>query len=437
MDNFLKNKLNDYDAGYDNSAWDNIEDRVQENNLGNDSLKNNLKGFDAGYNQNAWNNIAGKVSQNNLAFRSKLLTRKIASAAVFVGVILSSFIGYSVFNELNEQLVKSKKVPTNETLESAILIPTIKTAEKTIKNENDNISSIKEDLKDSENDDLNLKVQMPRKQKSKTISTLASPTIKKPSPELPKLYIEKNEYCLGESLNARIHNESDKNIKIRIAEKWLTKDKLSNYQLNKSGEVELELYEVNSKNNLIKIENIKIIVHDRANAKFFHKKDKQNDVPVTRFELADKNLSSVNWYVGRRLIASSQTVNYTFVNKGKYPVKLVTNNANGCKDSSTQTIRILKAYNLLATQIFNPKTETWLPMGLKKTNDSFEIKIISSDGKQAFETKNSETEWNGIIEESGKKANNGDEFYWLARLTNNKGDVREYGGSFIISSVVH
>ena len=76
-------------------------------------------------------------------------------------------------------------------------------------------------------------------------------------------------------------------------------------------------------------------------------------------------------------------------------------------------------------------------MGLKKTNDSFEIKIISSDGKQAFETKNPETEWNGIIEESGKKANNGDEFYWLARLTNNKGEVREYGGSFIISSVIH
>jgi len=62
------------------------------------------------------------------------------------------------------------------------------------------------------------------------------------------------------------------------------------------------------------------------------------------------------------------------------------------------------------------------------------LKIVSSEGKQVFYSENNTKEWNGIVEESGKKVNDGDEFYWVAKVKNSNGNIHEYGGSFIVSS---
>ncbi|GEM_PF-1929007 len=437
MEEFLRSKLNNYDAGFDESAWEAIEGQVKENNNSLDSLRDNLKGYDAGFNQNAWNNIAGRVQQNNLAYKSKLATKRIAGAAAIIsGVLLSGFFGYSFLNSSsNEQIAEvqvespkpelqvSDNVTTNEIqpeaeLESASTISTPVV---------ENTSTI----------EVEADYQSTATNKAPEVASLDIPSKEITQPSMPKLHIEKNEYCVGEILTGNIADNSSDKYLVRIDNKWIKANPAINYQLNKSGKHNVELYALNEKNKREKIESRTILVHQKVNSDFSYHKDHSKEIPVTHFDVADKDHSKMSWYIGNKHIGSTSSVSYSFINKGKYPVKLVSCDANGCIDSSTQLVRVLKAYNLLATQVFNPEKETWLPDGLKRSGQPFDIRIISAEGNQAFYSQSPDQEWNGIASESGKKAKDGDEFYWVAKVQGQSGEIQEYAGSFIISTSLH
>ena len=431
MNDFLKNKLNDYDDGFDQSAWDSIQELVKENNSGNDSLKDNLKGFDAGYNQNAWSNIAAKVAQNNLAYKSSLLYKRMAGAAIFIGVLITGMVSFSSLNNDSEKQIADLNNDNISKQEKASFIPNEKTE---IIDSKKTVSDSKEGLEllNKPSVDKTIETKEPNHESNK-LTRLNTPTIDKQF-QLPKLILEKKELCLGEELSAKIINNSNINYKVKIDGNWLKNEKLNSYRFTKPGQHVIELYEKNAKNKLNSIARTSVLVFNGTNSNFNYNKRNSAINQQTQFAVVDKSLSQTLWYVENQLVGSESTINYTFNNKGKYSVKMVACNANGCKDSSTQTVRILKAYNLLATQVFNPEKEKWLPLGLKENDQTFELKIVSSEGKQVFYSENNTKEWNGIVEESGKKVNDGDEFYWVAKVKNSNGNIHEYGGSFIVSS---
>ena len=112
---------------------------------------------------------------------------------------------------------------------------------------------------------------------------------------------------------------------------------------------------------------------------------------------------------------------------------MVVRSSAGCKDSSVKSVRILRAYNLMATTVYNPEVGKWLPLGLKKEGVSFRLRIIDQAGKTVFTSIDLNNEWDGSTAEN-MKVSNGDLFYWVAQVTDVNGKINEYGNSLLINS---
>ena len=169
-------------------------------------------------------------------------------------------------------------------------------------------------------------------------------------------------------------------------------------------------------------------------ARIGYKKNYDIDNPYVQFSAMNSlNSADYEWYIDGESIASADEFEYTFASKGMYSVKMVVRSSAGCKDSSVKSVRILRAYNLMATTVYNPEVGKWLPLGLKKEGVSFRLRIIDQAGKTVFTSIDLNNEWDGSTAEN-MKVSNGDLFYWVAQVTDVNGKINEYGNSLLINS---
>ncbi|MGB0403763.1 MAG: gliding motility-associated C-terminal domain-containing protein [Salibacteraceae bacterium] len=406
FEKFLNNKLNDFDAGFDPNAWDSVEKKISADASATESVSN----FDAGYDAQAWNSIAGKVAQNNRIFQIKQFSKQLKYAGVFAGSLI---IGFFTFNSIN--VTPKNTVASNNT--------DVHSTE--IEKPEEKIKIIVEEEKN----------QTPKVEKHEPIKLAAVQTKKaNPKPSIEKavqipvsLKLNKTELCAGEALTINVLGAS-KDHYIRIGQRTISKSNATHY-FRKPGTYSVSL--INKENNSIKSESI--IVRRGANAKFNHNKSKSSDIGTSIMTSVVENEMSHKWYLESKLIGTTSEVEHTFSHKGKYQIKHVVSDIYGCMDSSIETIRILRAYNLMATQIFNPNKDKWLPLGLKQDAKDFELTIIGTNGDKVFVSNSKNVEWDGTKADSGKKAKDGEEYFWIAKVQDQNGKTKEYGGSFIIS----
>ena len=87
----------------------------------------------------------------------------------------------------------------------------------------------------------------------------------------------------------------------------------------------------------------------------------------------------------------------------------------------------------MASSVFNPEVETWIPLGLQKEGVNFDLMILDSDGQVVYRTKDPSKGWNGHVD--GKRVENGEMFLWFAKVYGPNNSVREYGNSFLVNSL--
>lgn len=417
LDDLLHSKIDNFDAGFDPQAWNNIADKVFENNA--NATDNSVNNFDAGYDKNAWNNIASQVKANNKAYKIGRILKGATSVAAVAVIGIATFFG--LINTENSKTEQFTDISNSSVKQEAKLIPTSN-------NEStENIQKSKEvDLVKAEIGST--AIATTRKEIRKTI---AKPVKEAPKPKqaiAPSLAITKNKLCKGEALNASIIG-STTNLYAKINDKKIKLKDLQNFQFKKAGNYSIALYDASQQDKLISKHSIE--VKEAQTGSYSYTKNRKTSSAT--FVSDAGNLKSADWYIGKRKIGSTTSFTHQFTHKGKYNIKLVTCDANGCKDSSEQLVRILKGYNLLATQVFNPQKETWLPLGLKQSEKEFELKIVSEKGETVFTSTSKSNEWDGKLHNK-KEAETGSEFYWVAKLKDEQGKTKEYAGSFIIAS---
>jgi hypothetical protein len=146
-----------------------------------------------------------------------------------------------------------------------------------------------------------------------------------------------------------------------------------------------------------------------------------------------------NWMIdGKPLNSNSKEIEAHLYKKGNYTATLIMTHQNGCKSKESKSIRIVKDYNLLAVDAFEPmssnsKLNNFIPFALTKRDVRFTMIIFDVNGNEVYKTSDANEPWNGIDSRSNEAAKSGSIYVWKVMLENpEEGEKGQYGGSVII-----
>jgi gliding motility-associated-like protein len=141
------------------------------------------------------------------------------------------------------------------------------------------------------------------------------------------------------------------------------------------------------------------------------------------------NVKKFEWYFDGKDSANSFEKNpvHLFQRAGKYPVVLLVENVNGCRDTIIKTIFIEDEFSLYVPDAFTPNgdglNEVFMPVVMGVT--SYRLSIFDRWGQLIFDNKNISVGWNGEYKGTLCKT---DVYIWKIQLEDVSGKTREFNG---------
>ncbi|MCB0483806.1 MAG: gliding motility-associated C-terminal domain-containing protein, partial [Flavobacteriales bacterium] len=201
-------------------------------------------------------------------------------------------------------------------------------------------------------------------------------------------------------------------------------------RMSREGENRLDLYAVeNGKKKLLNRRNI--TVYPKRKTELVLDDNVNSELPTYHFMVKNNDAVAAIWKFENGAVVRDLHAGFMFSSKGRHRVKLTTINEHGCMDSTEQLVYIKHAYNLMASSIFNPLREKWMPAGLQKNDLPFELKIVNQEGNVIFVSRDAGDVWDGKWAEN-RIAVPGEIYYWVASIQDGKGS--EYGGEILITA---
>lgn len=386
----------------------------------NNDIDKLFEGFEKEFEVGDWSAIESQVKANNKKYKISKLKYK---WGVILGSAACVLLGFVHFNSMEKPSGEAIAATEEIQLPEVKNTPTI-TEEKQLEKEVETpTAETKATARKTASSTLN----------GETSSQKPAPTaaVEQPKVTLPDVVLGKNSYCIGEQLKIDVNPKRQKALTYRLNDRKIKLKKLEALRFHSAGEFTLAVYDGDKETFNQKIE------VQAPPARIGYNKNYYVNNPYVNFvALNSSKNANYTWYVDNELIASSESFQHTFASKGVYSIKMVVVSSGGCKDSTIKSVRILRGYNLMASSIFNPKKEKWLPPGLKKDDISFKLRVVDHNGSTVFTSTNPNTEWDGTISENAS-AKDGDIFYWVAQVTDKNGRVSEYGNSVLINSTLH
>ncbi len=122
-----------------------------------------------------------------------------------------------------------------------------------------------------------------------------------------------------------------------------------------------------------------------------------------------------HWTFGDGTEAYTRNVKHTYVDTGRYNVRLIVTNAYGCKDTARRLVFVAPDYTFYVPNSFTPNgdflNETWGPEGIFVGIRTYKVRIWNRWGEKVFETTDLLNKWNGNFENSTIAGPQGVYFY--------------------------
>lgn len=156
--------------------------------------------------------------------------------------------------------------------------------------------------------------------------------------------------------------------------------------------------------------------------------------PITVFELKEsREIDRIVWDLGDGTrVQGKQRVEHRYAAKGFYKVRAILTSENGCRDTLRYRYEKKQSYDLLAPNSFQPngngRNDQFIPEALKVLDVPFTLTIHDRSGRVVYKTKNASEPWNGRVQNSGSKVEDGSVFLWVVVLENKKGEEETYKG---------
>jgi gliding motility-associated-like protein len=153
-----------------------------------------------------------------------------------------------------------------------------------------------------------------------------------------------------------------------------------------------------------------------------------NDAENVLIKNTTSNASSYNWYIDGVYFGSKKDITYWFKDTGCYDIRLLTQNANGCKDSTIRSICVFEGFNFYMPSAFTPNNDglndVFLPKGTGWLFDNYKLEVYNRWGQKVFSTSNVYEGWDGGFKMDpfnldATRAKPNDIYTWRAVVTDN------------------
>jgi len=175
-----------------------------------------------------------------------------------------------------------------------------------------------------------------------------------------------------------------------------------------------------------------ITVHPKPIADFFTEPSITNIIePSIQFVDNSTNASFWNWNFGDGNSSNIQSPLHVYKEHGDYYPILVVTTLNGCSDTTSKRVVILKNATFYAPNAFSPNNDGYndefkvFGLGLEK--GYFEMQIFSRWGDLVFKSNSYEGGWNGISQNSGTICPEG-VYVWRVTYTDGMGRTNKATG---------
>lgn len=164
----------------------------------------------------------------------------------------------------------------------------------------------------------------------------------------------------------------------------------------------------------------------------------EEGLPVVKLE-SYGSYENTSWTINGEQVLTSPNPTVHLYTKGEYEVELNITDDNGCATKKSRTIKIDKDYNLMAVSAFrpndsDPRNRTFMPFSLTQRPVQFVLTIIDpKDNGIVFKSKDASQPWDGTDQRTGKMTPPEKTYMWKVQLENPLPNER----SVYVGTVVH
>ena len=162
------------------------------------------------------------------------------------------------------------------------------------------------------------------------------------------------------------------------------------------------------------------------------------DGPVFFNDESTGQIVSWDWTLGDQTTASESQFPHYYPEVGEYPITLIVTDNNGCKDTTTDTIKVKDIFTIYIPNSFTPSGDSlndlFYPQGINWDPNYFEMYIYDRWGNLMFSSLDMKNDkWNGTLNNSGTKDDIVSDVYaYLIRVKELKGPKHQYFGRVTI-----
>lgn len=130
-------------------------------------------------------------------------------------------------------------------------------------------------------------------------------------------------------------------------------------------------------------------------------------------------------------VATSDILDYQFVDTGHYVIDYIAINDLGCEDTSSVRILVFDEFEFIIPNVFTPNNDGVNEVFQMRACGvyEYEIQIYNRFGDKVFESNSMNINWDGRI--SGRKASSGS-YYYTIRIRDFRGEYLNYNGAVTV-----
>ena len=440
LEKIFKEKLESFEADFDNSAWNAMEERLDKSAQGGQGGGSSLIYWMAAVIATAL--LVGAAvyllnddnTDNTIALNKQVEAEKIVEpeeeSVRAIELDETTEIKPAVEKNATEEVsVISNQTETPTIHEDEKLTPNIKTVKSKDSYVETNHKTGKE-IPSKKDDTKELKEPLPYKSiDAPIIDEEVDTPVKKPAKRrfisgvVEQKPIASNivTLCSGEPLI--IKNPSQDKETVRVAYDNQEIDIPAGQYTQLSLTNTSTIYFLNEESEVIHEQ--EVIVNAKPQVDFTYEANVYEDgLPVVKLE-SFGDFEKTSWQIDdHEIISSGSAPTVNLFEKGSYEVTLNVTNENGCSVNKTRTITINDNYNLMAVSAFrpndaDPRNRTFMPFSLTQRSVQFVLTIIDpKDNGVVFTTKDPSQPWDGTDQRTGKMTPKEKTYMWKVQLEN-------------------
>lgn len=147
--------------------------------------------------------------------------------------------------------------------------------------------------------------------------------------------------------------------------------------------------------------------------------------PEVRIINLSEGGNNYEWSNGSQSVVGGQGATFKLKTGGRQMIALNASNEAGCSDGAVKHIAVNTDFTLDAPQSWSFSKGVFMPAGLKKNKVDFQLTVLDSNGKKVYQTNSRTKGWDGKLPD-GRSVAPGEMYSYMVIITNDLTQEQKY-----------